>query len=170
MVKLITMLARLSLLLLLSACSSAAVQEWQAPYTVNLGGNGKTYYHLMYDLNPKNVVMVERFTQTQFVENGGQFDVHIKKSEFPIEAPKCKSDIILRMPWVTAQIDVSQKYQLYLAILAVLDSKQATVSVVIELNPYVEKNAHGIQLQHCNVFFRHNQNHYVPYIHALAQS
>tara|TARA_R110000868_G_scaffold17428_2_gene76574 strand:+ start:831 stop:1337 length:507 start_codon:yes stop_codon:yes gene_type:complete len=157
----------LSLLLFVSSCSNAAITETSAPYTVNVGGNGTAYYHLLYDLSPKNLLSVERVSQQQFVANGGQFELIIKQTDFPIPAPQCKSDIILRMPWVAPQHDVSEKYQLYLAIVNLADTQQGRVPVAIELNPYVEINKDGIQLQHCNVFFRHSRNHYIPHIKAL---
>ena len=170
MTKFTGLVSGLSLLLFLSSCSNAAITETPAPYTVNLGGNGKTYYHLLYELSPKNLLSVERVSQQQFVANGGQFELLINKAEFPIPAPQCKSDIILRMPWVAPQHDVSEKYQLYLAIVNLADTQQGRVPVAIELNPYIEKNEDGIQLQHCNVFFRHSRNHYISHIHALEQN
>ncbi|KXI27450.1 hypothetical protein [Paraglaciecola hydrolytica] len=170
MTKFTDLVSGLSLLLFLSSCSNAAITETPAPYTVNLGGNGKAYYHVLYDLSPKNLLSVERVTLQQFVVNGGQFELLINKAEFPIPAPQCKSDIILRMPWVAPQHDVSEKYQLYLAIVNLADTQQGRVPVAIELNPYIEKNEDGIQLQHCNVFFRHTRNHYISHIHALEQN
>jgi len=156
-----------SLLLFLSSCSNAAITETPAPYTVNLGSNGTAYYHMLYALTPKNLQSVERVSQQQFFANGGQFELIIKKAEFPIPAPQCNSDIILRMPWVAPQHDVSEKYQLYLAIVNLADTQQGRVPVAIELNPYVEKNESVIQLKHCNVFFRHSRNYYIPHIKAL---
>lgn len=167
MIKFIGLVSGLILLLLLSSCSNAAISKTPAPYTLNIGSNGAAYYHMLYVLSAKNLVSVERVTQQQFVANGGQFELLIKQAEFPIPAPQCKSDIILRMPWVAPQYDVSEKYQLYLAIVNLADTQQGRVPVAIELNPYVEKNESGIQLQHCNVFFRHSRNHYIPHIKAL---
>jgi hypothetical protein len=137
------------------------------PYTINLGQSGKPYYHLMFELTAENVLEVEKLSQDQFKENGGQFELSIKKNAFPVNAPHCNGDIVLRMPWVSSYVDVSDKYELYQAIIDLRSAKLAKVLVAIELNPYIEKSTDGIQLQYCNVFFRHADKQYIPHINAL---
>jgi hypothetical protein len=78
-------------------------------------------------------------------------------------------NIILRMPWVSAANDVSKKYQLYSALTTLVDSGKGSVSVALELNPYIEKTAEGIQLQYCNVFFRQAYSQYIPHVQALSK-
>lgn len=134
---------------------------------VNLSENGKAYYHLTFTLTPDNLMSLDHFTTQQFIENGGQFELSVNRSAFPVSAPHCHGDIIVRMPWVPSTVDVSKKYQLYQKILAIADSKQGEINLAIELNPYVEKTNEGLQLQHCNVFFRHANHQYIPHIQAL---
>lgn len=143
------------------------IENKHKPYTVNVGAKGEKYYHLMYALSPDNLHSVERFSQEQFIDNGGQFELKLNRTAFPISAPNCQDDIVLRMPWVPSKVDVRQKYQLYQAILAMFETKQGEVKVAIELNPYVEISSEGLQLQHCNIFFRHAHTQYVPHIKAL---
>jgi hypothetical protein len=154
---------------LLCACSRAAVESPTHPFVVNHSATGKTYYHLMYALTADDLLSVERMDHAQFVANGGQFEVEIKKSAFPIQAPHCEGNIILRMPWVSAGNDLSEKYQLYSALSTLVDSAKGSVSVALELNPYIEKTAEGIQLQYCNVFFRHASKQYIPHMQVLNQ-
>ena len=153
--------------LFLSACSFAAPPVKPESYVANPSSNGKVYYHLMYTLTAENLINIERMSHAQFVENGGQFEVLINKKRFPINAPHCDGNIILRMPWVPPKQDLAKKYALYQAILAIMRNKQAQVKVALELNPYVEKTAQGLKLQYCNVFFRQAHQQYIPHVNAL---
>jgi hypothetical protein len=73
------------------------------------------------------------------------------------------------MPWVSAGNDLSEKYQLYSALSTLADSAKGSVFVALELTPYIEKTAEGIQLQYCNVFFRHAYKQYIPHVQELNQ-
>jgi hypothetical protein len=150
----------------LCACSIAGDAKPEANYVVNIGKNDTLYYHLLYTINTDNLVKIETLSEKQFKQNGGQFEVLLKKQAFPIEAPNCKSDIILRMPWVASQLGLSQKYLLYKNIIALIHNQKDAVTVTIELNPYVKPDKNGLLLTACNVYFRHANNQYIP--HTLS--
>lgn len=152
--------------ILLSICScSLAVNDKSASYIVNTTG-GKPYYHLMYSLNSEKIDSVDRLTKDEFYQNGGQFEVHINKDLFPIRSPNCKSNIILRMPWVKENSSLDEKYGLYKDIAALReDNDGKTVDVAIELNPYIDSDDNGIYLTQCNVFFRSKNGKYIGNIH-----
>jgi len=136
-------------------------------YVTNYSASGKPYYHLSYELNSENLLQLEQYTSQEFEQNGAQFEVILEKSTFPIKAPNCKSNLILRMPWVPPNTDLSSKYHLYQAILAVHMRKVDSVSIVLELNPYVRKTEQGIELTQCNIFFRHANSGYVTHTKSL---
>lgn len=151
----------------LCSCSNVGGTKAEPLYVVNFGKNDKTYYHLMFELNQTNIVDIDHFTEQQFQQNGGQFELRISKGDFPISAPKCNSEIILRMPWVPSGYDLTKKFQLYQKILAVSNTNEEAVVVAIELNPYVAQDANGIFLTNCNVFFRQANHQYIEHIDAL---
>jgi threonine/homoserine/homoserine lactone efflux protein len=124
-------------------------------YMINYGKNDKPYYHLLFTINADNLVKIEALSEKQFKQNGGQFEVLLRKDEFAVEAQNSQSDIILRMPWVASQFELSQKYLLYKKITALAHSQKGSVTVAIELTPYVKVEENKLLLTHCNVYFRH---------------
>ena len=134
---------------------------------------GKEYYHLEYVLKKENIASIDALTDSQFKINGGQFEVKIDKSMFPIDAPNCKSNIILRMPWTNPEfanyeVIIDEKYSVYKEIQKVVNSSEAdSVAVVIELNPYVKLQGDKPELTQCNVFFRNANGRYIPYTGSL---
>ncbi len=135
--------------------------------------NNKEYYHLEYVLTKENIISLEALTNTQFKINGGQFEVLIKKSMFPIDAPSCKSNIILRMPWsnpgvTNYELFIDEKYEIYNEIRRVYEADEIySIDVVIELNPYVILDSGDLKLTQCNVFFRHANDRYISYTGSL---
>lgn len=135
---------------------------------------GKTYYHLKYTLTKHNILSIKEVSKSQFSINGGQFDVLIGKEDFPVNAPKCNSNIILRMPWTTPENThfdrlVSEKYKVHQSIVNVLNSKEnEELAVYIELNPYVEVSGNRLQLTQCNVFFRHAGGQYISKVGEVS--
>ena len=150
----------------LCPCSIADGAKPEANYVVNIGKNDTLYYHLSFTINADNLVKIETLSEKQFKQNGGQFEVLLKKQAFPIEAPNCKSDIILRMPWIASQLGLTQKYLLYESIVTLIHNQKDAVTVAIELNPYVKPDKNELLLTGCNVYFRHASNQYIP--HTLS--
>ena len=128
---------------------------------------GKNYYHLKYSLTKDNISHIDLFTKKEIERNGGQFQLLIKKEAFPISAPKCKSDLILRMPWTDSYLTNGQKFineknHVYSAIRDVFNSAQNdSLDVYIELNPYVKRKNGEYELTQCNIFFRQSKGQYI---------
>ena len=139
----------------------------EANYAVNYGKNNKPFYHLLFVINANNLAKLETLSKKQFKQNGGQFEVLLKKGGFPVEAPNCKSDLILRMPWVVSPFDLAEKYRLYKNIARVAHNLKGSVPVSIELNPYVTVQGNKLILTKCNIYFRHANSQYIPHIHNI---
>lgn len=109
------------------------------------------YYHMEYQLTAG-----EYTVNTQYGFNpGGQFEIFVPKALFPIPAPNCRKHIIIRMPYSQSE---DKKRALYESLLA-----SETRSVILELNPYVtvvNPEPLQLELQYCNVFFRHRAGDY----------
>jgi len=164
----------LILVLLIAVTSSSCVI---AEKNINSGQkviesylNGKSYYHLNYSLNKDNIRLLDKLSQSRFYQNGGQFEILLDKERFPVEAPNCKSNIILRMPWTNPNIQhsvkfIGDKYRLYKKISQIVDEKSdAEMQVILELNPYIKVSNDKVKLTNCNVFFRHSEGAYVSKI------
>ena len=111
-----------------------------------------SYYHLQYLLDTEQY----KINLDYGFNAGGQFEVLVPKEHFPIAAPNCNRDIIIRMPWSSI---VDDKKALYDQLL----SKQQNTLVTLELNPYVKvisEQPLQLELTYCNVFFRHKSGNY----------
>jgi hypothetical protein len=102
-------------------------------------------------------------------QDGGQFEIRIAKEQFPIPAPHCKSNLILRMPWTDPALDnaatkVQSKRDLYNKIVSLAASSEQPLEVQLDLSPFVKEVSSeplGLELTGCNVFFRHEAGAYV---------
>jgi hypothetical protein len=162
--------------------------SWAIAEEVNIyvaPGKYSDYYHLKFTLTADNVYQKppsERYLpdNRKLGSNftvGGQFEVYIPKKQFPIQAPNCKDYILLRMPWTNPDFPnsisfVKEKKILFEKIEAIKRGEIAAVDVVIELNPYVKvKNMKPLrlELEECNVFFRHASGRYIDYVGPLKK-
>ena len=119
--------------------------------TVN-PGKYSDYYHMPYLLVPGKY----QVNKTYGFNEGGQFEVLVPKEYFPIPAPNCRKNIIIRMPWSKNE---AKKRALYEELL----SATKPIPVILELNPYVKvlhKQPLDLELTYCNVFFRHRNGDY----------
>jgi len=109
-----------------------------------------------------NLLKVEKIDKHDFFLDGGQFEVILNKNRFPISAPHCKGNIILRMPWSSEeQGGIEKKYAVYQSLEKIQSGKKDKLTVTLELNPYVEKSGNSYRLTQCNVFFRTAHGQYV---------
>lgn len=151
----------------ISACNAIS------PSVVTSITNNNAYYHLKYSLTKEKITYIDSFTSEQFIINGGQFEIRLKKSEFPISASNCKSDLILRMPWtnpeiVNSHIFIAEKYKIYNDIQNLTRSSQPNaVDIYVELNPYVEFKKGEFNLTQCNIYFRQSKGQYISKIGNL---
>lgn len=133
--------------------SSPASTYQEAPQQVVINpGKYNDYYHLQYELIPGKYQVNKRYG----FNSGGQFEVLIPKAIFPIPAPNCRENIIVRMPY-SGQTE--RKKALYDQL---LEGKVST-TVTLELNPYVAVTTTEpptFTLTYCNVFFRHKGGDY----------
>ena len=148
----------------LSLCASA---QTETQIVVN-PGRYSPYYHLLLKLTAQ---AVDFASSDSAIRSGGQFEIRLRPEYFPVPAPKCRTSLILRMPWtppetVEAKEKIDAKRVLLKRILALQKDSHATVPVVVELNPYVEVINHRplrLRLNQCNVFFRQAFGAYVDH-------
>jgi hypothetical protein len=101
---------------------------------------------------------------------GGQFEVIVQPSAFPIAAPEACKGIILRMPWTLysqsdAQADIAAKKALFDQLSNLKAKHTGHVNVVVQLNPYVtvvQASPLKLRLSECNIFFRDVAGKYSP--------
>lgn len=139
--------------------------------------NGRIYYLMEYALRPGAVLVGEdlaamggRRARMAEVTEGGQFEILIPVSEFPVPAPNCEGYIIVRMPWTdpdlaNAEQSIAEKRSLFERIRAMRASGEGVVPVTLELNPYVEvvsEEPLRLRLTQCNVYFRQQAGAYAP--------
>jgi len=114
-------------------------------------GKYSDYYHIKYELTSGNYSVNSEYG----FNKGGQFELFVPKEHFPVAAPNCNDNIIIRMPYSKLEANKRALFD------SLVDSK--TVSVILELNPYINvlsKAPLKIELQYCNVFFRHRAGDY----------
>jgi hypothetical protein len=145
--------------------SAAAEPLKPVDVTVNPGRYGP-YYHVRYGLT---AAAIDFQQSDRSARGGGQFELRVRASRFPIAAPRCRRWIILRMPW-TAPSDagaaekIAAKVDLLHRIQALRSAPKDVLPVTLELNPYVKAVEHSplrLELTECNVFFRHRLGAYV---------
>ena len=114
-------------------------------------GKYSDYYHIQYELVSGNYSV-----NTEYGFNkGGQFEVFVAKELFPIAAPNCNKNIIIRMPYSNLE---KRKRALYNELLL-----SNTITVTLELNPYIKilkTEPLQVELAYCNVYFRHRGGDY----------
>jgi len=103
-----------------------------------------------------------------FDYDGGQFEVLIPKKLFPVPAPNCRKNIILRMPGTDKEAPGSKeklesRWQLFQSLHAVKEGKIASVEVPIEVKhspgiaPYMRLDKQGNPtLEWCNAYINAN--------------
>ncbi|AMO55517.1 hypothetical protein [Endozoicomonas montiporae] len=114
-------------------------------------GKYSVYYHFEYELRPDHYEINKKYG----FNDGGQFEVFVPKKYFPIPAPNCNKNIIIRMPYSNKE---DTKRALYEKLL-----QNKAVTVTLEANPYVDvlqEKPLKLQLQYCNVFFRQRDGDY----------
>ena len=148
-------------------------------------GKYNDYYHMIFTLTPQNCELAvpssERknkygeSNQFSFSE-GGQFEVFIRKTVFPIPAPHTESEfLILRMPWTDpssgdAERNILVKRRLFERIRNMKTEGKGRIEVTIELNPYItvlNKNPLKIELSGRVIFFRQVHGQYIDHVGLL---
>jgi len=139
----------------------------EPPIAIEPGQYGP-YYHLRYDLTAAGIDFP---ASSKSARSGGQFEIRLRPQRFPIPAPRCHGELILRMPWTPPDVQdadakIEVKRQLLARIRALAEAPGDVVTVVLEMNPYVEvvsRDPLRLQLTQCNLFFRQAQGGYVDH-------
>ena len=126
------------------------------------------YYHLGLGLTAADIDFAGSDRRARA---GGQFELRLRPERFPVPAPRCRGTLILRMPWTppdapNAAAKITAKEQLLARIRALAEGPGDVVTVVLELNPYVEVVSRAplrLRLTQCNVFFRQAGGGYVDH-------
>ena len=125
--------------------------------------NDKEANELSLTLTANNVIGISAdkdTTRAAFDQAYGQFQVLIPKQLFPVAAPHCRKNVILRMPGTAphapnAKAALDAKWDLFQSIHAVLDGRASGVKVFIDAGPYMTRDNYGrVVLEWCNAFFR----------------
>src|SRR5665213_31967 len=145
----------------------------------------QTFYHIKFTLTSSNSTFVVapdyqnsqwRSETNSVFRNDGMFEVFIRAEQFPIPAPHCNGGwIILRMPSTQesgeeAELKIAAKKALWENLKQIYTTKSGGLEVVIDLNPYIrvlDPIEPKLELEYCNVFFRHAHDSYVSYVGPL---
>lgn len=118
---------------------------------------------ISFTLTKQHIVSIsadKRKTREEFDQAYGQFQVLIPKRLFPIAAPNCRKNVILRMPGTgpqapNAKPTLDAKWELFQSIHAVLAGNASEVKVQIDSGPYMTRDKRGDRtLEWCNAFIR----------------
>jgi hypothetical protein len=132
-------------------------------------GKYSDYYHIKYKLKKKNFLLPKKANDPAY---NGQFEILLKKQNFPIPAKNCKGNLILRMPsnfddTESEKKAIKEKVTLYNEIMKVYNDNKKSIDIIIELNPYVSvvsKNPIKLELNNCNIFFRAKGDRYINHL------
>ena len=111
-----------------------------------------SYYHMAYQLDPETYTV----NTGENFNGSGQFEVLVPKELFPVPAPFCPQDVMIRMPLSNNNIESKKLYEL-------LIKGNAKIDVVVELNPHfigISTDPRELELLFCDVFFRHKHGDY----------
>jgi hypothetical protein len=166
--------------------TSTSKGDRRADVQLAAGNNGHEFYHLRYLLTPGNCELSvsnkdrkPRYSNSNAYkfEQGGQFEVFIRYSEFPIatETPDNEPEfMILRMPYTSpeepnADQKIANKRVLFDRIQQMKAEGKGSVEVIIELAhvTLVEKQPISVKMKGINVFFRHASGSYIDYTGPL---
>jgi hypothetical protein len=93
--------------------------------------------------------------------DGGQFEILLRPSSVPVQAPMCHGSIIARMPWSNPRQPgtgpaIAAKKQLFDKFEALQAGRITSVDVTVDAAPYgkqISASPRVIRLSECNVFF-----------------
>jgi hypothetical protein len=111
-----------------------------------------SYYHMSHQFEPGKYTL----NLDDGFDKGGQFEVLVPKEYFPVPAPYCPKNILIRMP---SSHNLEKKKSLYDLLMRGSDK----IDVVLELNPHfigISTDPSELELLFCDVFFRHKDDDY----------
>ncbi|WP_157269368.1 hypothetical protein [Azohydromonas aeria] len=98
-------------------------------------------------------------TREAFGERWGQFEIQVRRQDFPVPAPHCRRHVILRVPAVAPDApgreqQLEQRWTLYRQALAVQAGREAALQVPLDLSLYTERSDGKVALRYCNAYAR----------------
>lgn len=133
---------------------------------------------ILFSLTQQNIVAIEpgKDISREKFESGmwGLFEVRIPKKLFPIPAPNCRKNVMLRIFGVDPDERDSKKklefrWQLFQSLHAVMEGKIASVEVPLDSGPYMKFDKQGNPaLKWCNAYINANSMSKRPF--TLAPS
>jgi hypothetical protein len=100
------------------------------------------------------------------------FEIYIPSNRLSdVASPDCDA-LIVRMPWTSPDLDpefIAEKAQLLEDISNVRDGRTDTVTIAVELDPYLDTSDNTFTLTQCNVFFRTAYGRYVSNVDPLQK-
>lgn len=119
---------------------------------------------IIFNLSNQDILQIKaaNISRKSFENDWGQFEVLIVKNRFPIPAPNCRSNIILRMPGIAPdapdrrkQLDI--RWYVFQSLLDLKDKKIDQFEVVLSNKHYMKFDGKGKPyLQYCNAYFATN--------------
>jgi len=121
---------------------------------------------MLFSLTQQNIIAIEpsKDISREKFESGmwGLFEVRIPKKLFPIPAPNCRKNVMLRIFGVDPdERDSKQKlefrWQLFQSLYAVMEGKIDSIEVPLESGPYLKFDKQGNPiLEWCNAYIDAN--------------
>lgn len=93
-----------------------------------------------------------------FDKDWGQFEVRIPKKRFPVPAPNCRKNVILRMPGVAPNVrgrdkQLQHRWQQFQSLHELWNGRLDNMELRIASGPYMRADKRGgLVLQYCNAY------------------
>jgi hypothetical protein len=117
---------------------------------------------LVLSLTPGDIARIRPGNETPFESfdrDWGQFEVLVPKDRFPIPAPNCRRNVILRMPAVDPDASdrehrIEQRWQMFRSLHELTRNHIDGVQTRLARGPYMEIDDDGKPvLEYCNAYF-----------------
>jgi len=103
-------------------------------------------------------------TRKAFEANWGQFEVLIPKERFPVPAPHCRKNVILRMPAVAPgapgrEKELAFRWRTFRSLQDLIQKKAGHLDLFLAPGPYMSADQEGRPvLRYCNAYFSTKQS------------
>ena len=131
---------------------------------------------MLFNLTQQNIVAIEpgkEISREKFEQGmGGLFEVRIPKKLFPIPAPHCRENVILRIIGVDpdspdSKMKLEFRWQLFQSLQAVMEGRIAGIDVPLDTGPYMKFDKQGNPaLEWCNAYINAKSMSKKPFAHV----
>lgn len=104
------------------------------------------------------VVPARALDEKAFADRWGQFELQLVRRAFPLKAPNCRRNVVLRMPGVTPDAahhadKLKQRWDFYQQVLQLRQGQLEEVALPLDTRHYVKTLPGGeVVLKYCNAF------------------